>query len=357
MRRSGLTTGLLLILVAAVQGCGPFQTCAWPILANRETMNVAFPDSASTYWSYRYHLKAGREIEIAGTSIAGRYFSLNTYDYWGRNLDGIHDTALGAGPEATAPTRARWRVVLKGGAAPGEHANVLAGTAAAAEAGYGILIYRVYVPDDPADPQAGADLPTLTIRDGDEVDRLRQCPAPAGSRLVEWFIRLFGPAATEPVLARPAFTRPLSAEGFFPNRDNKYLAALVDWKPGRVVVVEGRLPRVPADMRYWSICTNEYRKPYPTTACLHDADMTRNDAGDYKVLISTPEDRPVRHGDGRPFQWLPWGSTDETLIVLIRNMLPSEGFPFAVQSVPPGESGEDIMGPYYPRIRVEQGGG
>lgn len=341
-------------MLDTVPACGPFQTCAWPILASPETMNVAFPDSASTYWSYRYRLKPGREIEIVGTPIAGRYFSLNTYDYWGRNLDGIHDTALGAGPAVPVPDgTSSWRVVLKGGVAPGEQVGVLAGTAAAADAGYGVLIYRVYVPDDPADPQAGAALPTLTIRDGNEVRQLDTCPAPAGSRLVEWFIRLFGPAASEPTLARPAFIRPLSAEGFFPNRDNKYLAALVEWKPGRVVVVEGRLPRIPADMRYWSICSNEYRKPYPATACYHDADMAVDEAGDYKVLISTPEDRPAHHGDGGSFQWLPWGSTDETLVVLVRNMLPSEGFPYAVQSVPPGQSGEGSMGPYYPRIRVE----
>jgi hypothetical protein len=322
--------------------------CAWPIKATKEDLNVAFPDTASTYWSYRHHVRPGMQIEISGAPIRGRYFSLNTYSYGGENLDGVADTDLGMGPGVTAGT---WKVVLRGGVRPGGEPGVLAGTPPGRRSGRGVLMYRVYVPADGRDPLAGAPLPTLTVRDGDEVTTLAACREPGGSRLVEWYIRLFAPPATEPVRTPPVFGRPQSAEGFFPNRDNKYLAALTTWQPGRVVVVEGKAPAVPADLRYWSFCSNEYRKPYPVAACLYDAEVTTSVERNYTFVVSTPEDRPANAVREAGVNWLPWGDTDEVNILLLRNMLPAKDFTHAVQRVTPGTKGDEVMGPYYPQAK------
>ena len=35
------------------------------------------------------------------------------------------------------------------------------------------------------------------------------------------------------------------------------------------------------DMRYWSMCTNEYRKPYPVTVCAADEDVALADDGTF----------------------------------------------------------------------------
>lgn len=340
---------LLWILASALPGAAVAGECAWPIKADRETLNVAYPDTASTYWSHRYRLRPGESIGIEGRPVAGRYFSLNTYDYRGRSLDGLADVDLGAGPGTVTEPGRTWRVVLRGGIAPGQEPGLLAATAGEADAGRGVLIYRVYDPDDPDDATAGAPLPTLVARSGDKVLPLKPCPDPGGSRLVRLFIRLFGPAATEAVPPEPVFLRPASAEGFFPNRDNKYLAALLIWEPGRVAVVRGRLPQIPEDMRYWSFCVGEYRKPYPVVACLRDEEVHVDADGQYTFMISTPQDRPagVAAGDA---QWLPWGDTAEVGVLLIRNMLPAADFAHAVQRVRPGETGADVMGPYYPRV-------
>lgn len=335
---------LVLILTPAAASA----ECAWPVMANRETLNVAFPDTASTYWSYRYRVRPGTEIEISGQPITGRYFSLNTYSYRGVNLDGVSDAELGAAPGgATAP--AAWRVVLRGGVKPGAQPGVLAATADADERGFGVLIYRVYVPDDPADPQAGAPLPTITIRRGGEAEVLQTCEHPGGSLLVELFLRAFAPRPTEKLNAEPIFIRPESAEGFFPNRDNKYLAALTSWEPGRVAVVRGRAPAVPGDVRYWSFCSNEYRLPYPVTACRYDGQVTLDTQGNYTFVVSTEADRPANATPEAGVNWLPWGDTDEVNILLVRNMLPAPGFAHAIQKVTPGARGEVVMGAFYPQ--------
>lgn len=350
VRRPALTA--LIVMLALVPTATAHAECAWPVKANRETLNVAFPDTASTYWSYRYHLAPGEEIEISGLPIRGRYFSLNTYSYRGVNLDGISDAELGAGPAAaTGATEARWKVVLRGGAKPGALPGVLAGTAEARERGRGVLIYRVYVPDDKADPLAGAPLPTIALRDGDEVETLAPCAEPSGSILVEWFIRLFGPPANEKLRDQPIFIRPITAEGFFPNRDNKYLAALTAWQPGRVAVVQAKAPTVPADMRYWSFCSNEYRMPYPVEACLYDAQITTDTGARYTFVISTTEDRPKNAMREAGVNWLPWGDVGEVNILLLRNMLPAPGFAHAIQHVTPGKKGDDVMGEYYPQAK------
>lgn len=317
-------------------------------MANRETLNVAFPDTASTYWSYRYHVEPGSEIEISGQGVQGRYFSLNTYSYRGVNIDGVSDTELGA-PSSATDAPARWRVVLRSGVKAGTQPGVLAATEDAADDGRGILIYRVYVPNAPADPQAGAPLPTITLRQGGETEVLSACKSPGGSLLVELFLRAFGPRPTEKVRTRPVFIRPATAEGFFPNRDNKYLAALTLWEPGRVAVVRAKAPLVPDDMRYWSFCSNEYRMPYPVVACLYDRQVTLDTQGDYTFVISQQADRPANATREAGVNWLPWGKTDEVNVLLLRNMLPARGFTHAIQDVTPGERGDKVMGPYYPR--------
>lgn len=324
--------------------------CAWGVKATKQTLNIAFPDTASTYWSYRYNLAEGEALVVQGKAIAGRYFSLNTYNFRGVNLDGVADVDLGYGPGVTdAPPT--WSVTIRPGAIAGAEPGVMAATATGETSGRGVLIYRVYVPDDPRDPQAGAPLPTITLRDGADEEVLPACENPGGSWLVRLFVRLFGPKPNEEPHDPPIFIRPVSAEGFFPNRDNKYLAALTTWTPGRVAVVQGKAPRVPQDVRYWSFCSNEYRMPYPVEACLYDAQVTTSTEGVYTFVVSTPGDRPANATREAGVNWLPWSDTDEINLLLLRNMLPDPGFAQAVQRVTPGDRGDDVMGPYAPQVK------
>ena len=345
--RTPLLRALPALLLLALPEVAAAQ-CAWPIKASRETLNVAFPDTASTYWSYRYKLEPGEELLVEGVPIQGRYFSLNTYSYFGENLDGISDAELPVSGSPTASTR--WQVVVRAGVAPGSAPGTLAASSGGDATGQGVLIYRVYVPDPGADAQGGVPLPTVSLRREGHNSTLPVCPQPSGSWLVEAFVWLFGPGATETVRPQPVFLRPVSAEGFFPNRDNKYLAALTQWKPGRVAVVQGRLPTVPAQLRYWSLCSNEYRKPYPVVDCLYDAQVRADAQGYYTVVVSTAQDRPATARRDTGINWLPWGDVDQTNVLLVRNMLPTADFPHSIQAVRPGTTGQREMGEYYPRI-------
>jgi hypothetical protein len=76
------------------------------------------------------------------------------------------------------------------------------------------------------------------------------------------------------------FYRPSDSatNSFFPNNDNKYIAALVRPKPRQVLLMRAMgathtpgttaQPWQPSmvDLRYWSMCSNVYRPPYPVVS-------------------------------------------------------------------------------------------
>jgi len=53
--------------------------CAWATRADKATLNVAYPDTAATYWALSYRLAPGERIELDGTLPDARYFSFITY--------------------------------------------------------------------------------------------------------------------------------------------------------------------------------------------------------------------------------------------------------------------------------------
>lgn len=347
----------VLVAVLMVAGCTVASAdCAWPNKTNGDSFNVAFPDTASTYWSYPYHLAEGENIELSGKFIKGRYFSFNTYTPLGVSLGGIHDS------EITTDATGGWHVRLRAATDITDTVNTMAGTAPGCRSGWGVLIYRVYVPDNPQDEMAGTPLPQIIRHEGNESRELTPCANPGHSLLAEAIIRLFGPRANERVKPEPVFLRPKSDEGFFPNRDIKYLAALTEWEPGRLVVIRGKAPTSPGtrqgapltgttQVRYWSFCTNEYRKPWPVNDCVPDFGVKRNEQGEYVIVVSTPGDRPGNATPENGVTWLDWGENDGIGIILYRHMLPATDFTQTIQRVQPGASGREVMEEYYPEAR------
>ena len=157
------------------------------------------------------------------------------------------------------------------------------------------------------------------------------------------------------------FIRPKgSAANLYPNPDNVYVATIVHHEPGRIVVVKGKAPTFPdptdgrpiggdEQVRYWSMCTNEWRKPYPVTECATDAETAVDDSGTYTYVISTPEDRPANATEANGVTWLDWGSTDVDALLLMRHMLASPSFPESAVNLEPGALATTSMGPYAPR--------
>lgn len=238
----------------------------------------------------------------------------------------------------------------------------------------GSVIYRVYVPDEPGDAKGGAGLPDVTVVAGDGTETaVPTCPKPGPSEAAKAIVDAYERPATAPP-PTPIFIRPQGNQAnLYPNPDNVYVATLTTYEPGRVAVVRGKAPTFPdtragapitgdEQVRYWSMCTNEFRTPYPVTACAADFQTTLDEDGWYTYVISTPEDRPAETEATKGSTWLDWGATDVANLLLLRNMLADPDFPEAATNLAPGTLASPTMGDYAPKgayctkATFEQGG-
>lgn len=323
--------------------------CAWPVRADRETLNVAYPDTDATYWVQRYSLAPGERIAYRWTQPNARYSSFVVYDDAGNALGGVPDRAVRFDP------RRRTTVTLGSGLAATQGVLEAAPVGASGRS-EGTVIFRVYVPDRPGDARGGVPLPTATILRADG----RRTPVPtctkaAASPDIAATIARMDSITSTPVPETPVFIRPRNDGGnLYPNPDNTYVATIVDHRPGRVVVIRGHAPTFPDtragervssqdQVRYWSFCTNEYAKPYRVSACRNDARIATK-GGEYTIVVSTRADRPkgLRATDG--VTWLPWGSTRVPSLILLRQMLPSPDYTRAAARLAPGQPAVAVMG-------------
>jgi hypothetical protein len=362
------------------------QVCTWPLVATLDTFNIAGPDANATYWIMPYILPPGSTLLVRGSYPFARYFSFTTNigQPGGGGFDvlaGLADRAIapdpgssnpfvsGAAPADLARRRYTVRVTPGGGEGGSSSANTLPSQASGKEEQVGLLIYRLYMPDDPADRPGGVPLPDLTLVDAAGGER-RLTPGTAAEQATwmppfEAFVRtvlLGAPPVVLPSGAQAPRFAPVIFPGLAPNPDNRYLGAELVWAPGRVAVLRGRAPTFPntrtgvsitgpGQLRYWSFGTIEYRQPYPTIGGVADEAIPLNADGNYTVVISTAEDRPANATAANGVAWVPWGDPSVPVMVLLRHMLPAPDFAQASRRVPDGATPEEtqaIMGSYYP---------
>ncbi|MFC5801014.1 hypothetical protein [Streptomyces formicae] len=380
--------GLVTVLVApssAGTAAAPEVRCAWPAVVSPTRLNFAFPETNATYWMMPYRLGEGDRIVADGTFPSARFTSLTSYDAKGAPIDSLadHDIAASPGsknpfavPDAgTDPARHRYSVTLRPGTAAGSGGNTLAATTDSAASGSGFLVVRIYVPAEPSDPAGGAPLPTLSVqRENGRSETLTPCPkadstqGPAGP-LVDDLRKLVKDVAPpgrfagcgEFTTGNPGFALPNKVSNLFPNPYNKYLCAPVAYEQGRIAVVRGKAPTFPntgegqsvldpTQVRYWSICQNQWQVPYPASSCAADFQTALDEDGTYTYVVSTPQDRPANATTADGVTWISWGPTDVDSVLIMRNMLPAQDFDNAIQDVKPGENAASVMGAYYPSI-------
>jgi len=367
VRRTAAATALA-VLGALGAACVPGSTppagltCAWQYVTDEATLNVAYPDSGATYWSMQINLIAGDQVILDGTYPDARYASLITYNLAGNVVDSItdRDIAPDAGSEnpfadPAASSGGTYRVEARNGAPVSGGDNLLSATP------IGTIIYRVYVSDVAGDPTGGVGLPSVSVRrmDGTVVP-VPTCATQVADNAVVDLVNAFGPPTNVAPANPPVFTRPAQTGGLYANPDNAYVGAVAAYQPGTVVVVRGQAPTTPdteagvspADpgqqLRYWSMCTNEYRKPYPVTECVYDNQIPLDASGRYTIVTSTAGDRPSNATSADGVAWLDWGSTAQNMVMIARNMLPASGFNQSVFDVAPGAPATSAMGPYAP---------
>lgn len=370
VRRVALLTAALVAVV--LPACTPatvppagITSCAWAVKTDPSALNVAYPDTAATYWTTTYNLVAGDTLVLSGTYPDARYMSLITYTAAGNVVDAIDDRDI-------APASGSANPFADTAAAPGGHytvevrPDVPVGSADNVLTPGGVLgsvIYRVYVPDNGGDATGGAGLPSLSVKRTDgSVVPVPTCANPGTDASLLDLVNAFGPATDVPAETPPVFKRPANVGGLYVNPANGYVAAVAAHVPGRVLVVTGQAPTVPdtgsgvspaatAQLRYWSLCSNEYRKPYPVSSCLHDTQVPVDGSGNYTIAVSTAGDRPGNATNANGTAWLDWGSTNQNMLLLMRHMLPDASFTESVFAVAPGSSAE-AMGAYRPVVKV-----
>lgn len=391
--------------------------CAWAAKAGRDIQNIAYPDTSATYWALSYSLAPGEHLVLHGQFPEARYASFITYAATGGALGVLTDRDIDPDPGSTNPFRGQgagepgkrsYTIEVRGDA--GDDPNALtsvsvpgspspsnttttAGNATTAPprelpmppivlgsggaAGErGTLLYRVYVPSEAGDPLGGEPLPEVSIaRDGGgDPTPVPTCATPKASPNGKAIVEQFGPATDTEPPATPIFIRPgRNANNLFPNPDNVYVATIVRDRPGQVIVVRAKAPTFPdtaggqavtgdEQVRFWSLCTNEYRKPYPVTECARDDQVPLDDQGMFTFVISTPQDRPANATEADGVVWLDIGDTTYDSVLLFRHMLASPTFAESATKLAPGALATATMGPYAPvgaycsRATFEEGG-
>jgi len=366
-------------------------SCAYPLHADPDLLNIAYPDQSAQYWLGEVALPPGTTATISGSFPRARYFSFNAYegsmpvdalaDYQIRPSTGVNPFVTGARRATAGTARAgTYSIKVVGGARPP------AGTARAANTLYGgqgqngepqaatVILYRVYlgVPNT----QGGVALPTIGYSNpasattsipacqqlqpatgGALNDEVQSESAPYNSSATTVTRPVWGVSQSSATARSVGPVSVYSSSPFFPNIDNVYLSLEVTRNTGDVVAVRLFPPTVPDDsapvmrasqLRYWSLCTNDF----PTTryvACLPDKAAKRGPGGYVTIVISDPAHKP--HHLRATDNWLPAGPYPD-IFLLYRNMLPANSFTHAVQDVPTGSPPAKTMGAYYPQPYV-----
>lgn len=388
--------------------------CLWygPYLNQNPVTNDSYGDEGAAYWSARFVLPEGAQLKLHGDFPYSRFTGFTSYDAFSVPVFQLSDVDIQASPGSEnpflsgaarlAPQRA-YSLDLVSGSPPDQSAEntLYLNTAAGEEA---IIVYRVYVPDEGLGPEGGVALPwpELMLANGDVRTGQAACDA-MGVVLEKLSVprinadsyvqhRSVRNPAQDPPLFRAAYnpevnmscsfggpceyaTPPPKEVRFYGMPDNQYVYAYLDRAIKPLVVLTGRLPKVPRtkqgaevfddrniQLRYWSICQNELYSQR-AEGCLHDEQLILGGAtGDrYIIVTSLSADRPSNVRPECGVNFLPWSKYGDGLAVLeghenhatdgfliLRNMLPAADFPHAIQRTRiPGDERE-VMGEYLP---------
>ncbi len=389
--------------------------CSWPLeITGTGLTNVAYPDTNATYWTMPIDSTRWQSIVIKGAYPQSRFFSFVPYVAQGAvaNNAALNDVDINPDPGSTNPFRqaaqngtADYYTVTASRYPPtGNETNFL--PLGATRLAW--IIYRVYVPDKGLSNNAGVPLPSITVvgRDGRSRE-LPPChannateasPEPSGTPFSQGLVTDAAaaqlPNGFEALKSSAASCQPTpliswipaNTGGYFPNPANKYIAVPgLCFQPDRVVVVRGKGAVFPdtfnghpiweppgVNMRYWSLCNNNQKAPYPVVDCVADYKTSLDAQGYYTYVLSEPDSR---NADTPPSwipagaSWISWGSKIAPNILLMRNMLPDPAFPHSVQDaiqqgcavdnesgsspsresiVAGGDCAKQVMGDYYP---------
>jgi hypothetical protein len=358
---SGLLVGavpasaLLIVPVAPIKEGAPNRICAWPINYPADA-NYSWPDTDAAYFVQSAFIEKGDELVFTGRDPKARYWSIQTYSFRDREvIDSVNDSQV---KREGKGRKAQWTVrVTTSKSAPGD--NVLQGALpftppigrlpSKEEDGHQltVVIYRVY--RSATGEPAGGPLPMVEVRGKDgRRDVLAPCKA---SQIGPPEDRIELPAQQD---VPGAFTR-APGGSFYPSFDTSYLVAERAYDPSKVLVVRGKSPRTPRDVRYWSLCQNINESPLPVVDCVSDSNI-KVTKGRYTIAVVTdkqvaPRDRVKYKG----VTFIDWGAVAadgsyRSALLLFRHILPNPKFAYSVAQVDEYQLASTTMGDYAPII-------
>lgn len=413
--------GASLALLQAPAPAAPtagLPSCAWPVVTNAEQFNVAYPDTSATYWTTPFQYQPGMTLTIEGEFPQSRFFSLNTYDstFGAFTVSGAASALVDYQIDPDAGSANPWQAPPESGQSeqytvvaqdqiPGSGNVVPIAPSGTAAGSLGYLIMRVYLPEGGdfsavSLPQITASGPagTATIQPCDESGQTP--PGTTNTALTGAMQQAADEASRQQTQAkdpatggggpcrgtacppRLAFFRASAAatNSVFPNSATAYVSAIMRPRADRVVVVRGKAPRTPAkprpgtepvvwpqdryQLRYFSLCTNLYRQPWPVVlntlpdgstdpGCRADNETTVNKKGRYHYVVARErQQRLVERWRSATF--VPSANRERRLreLLILRNMLPASNFSRAAANAPQDDSpasAAKAMKAYYPR--------
>jgi hypothetical protein len=154
----------------------------------------------------------------------------------------------------------------------------------------------------------------------------------------------------------------------FPNVDNAYLRyTFTPSADDQVLVVQGKAPSHPRDVRYFSLCSYPAIFPVPVTrnqmpdgsyddGCRDDDQTTLDANGFYAYVVGTEAQRAqIENIPGLTFVPLSAAHPRQNHLLLLRNLLSNSNFHQAVQDVRPDSTPDQAaatMGEFYPRTSL-----
>ncbi|WP_076414248.1 hypothetical protein [Shewanella sp. UCD-KL12] len=387
--------------------------CFWvgPYNVEHPDRNFAYPDTGANYWHAGYILPAGAKLKLNGEYPYARYISINSYRADTSPASALTDNDIEPDAGSVNPYRqgaerqgvARdFTIELANGEPDGDiPVNTLYDHAE--PSAKSTLIYRVYVADEGSDEFGNVALPAveLTLDTGEvlvgeqacsalQVDtqnlaiplipaetyqQVRSNPAvqPARNPAV-WRAAYNGTFGFQCAFLGRCDGTPERQVTYYANADNQYVSTFLNNEFGAVAVTRGKLPFVPktlaseaifdesdSQLRYWSICQNEYYSQM-VTDCIYDEQLTVDEEGYYTVVTSLLDDKPLNATNECGYNYLPWTEKGDGFgrmveggenrlneaLLIVRNMLPKEDFHQAIQNTAvPGDE-YAVMGAYLP---------
>ncbi len=390
----------------------PEANCFWggPYNVDNPDSNFAYPDAGATYWHAKYTLPAGASLKLSGDFPYARYMSFNSYREDASPAFALRDQQINASEGSSNPflngtqrnnENRGYEINLAAGEAP---TSPLVNTLYdyAQEGGESILLYRVYVPNKGKSATGGSGLPVaeLTLSSGEVLEGQAACDTlksdvellsiPFVPEATYAHLRQNNPAKENPVW-RAAYNvqfnlqcaflgmcagEPVRQVGWYANLDNQYLATYLDRDIKPIAVIRGKIPTVPktlagdevfdesqAQLRYWSMCQNEYYSQ-KVTACLYDEQVMINPDGYFTIVTSLDSDRPVNASEECGIGFLSWSAkgdgfsiiperldNETDALLIMRNMLPAADFDNTVQNTSTPGDEEDVMGEFFPTVQ------